>query len=39
MASQDNYKFRVAAFEPRNKDNLATPQERTFLEKFKAFSF
>jgi len=35
-AEQENYKFRVFSDEPRNKDNLATPEEMAIFKQFQA---
>jgi methyl-accepting chemotaxis protein len=35
-AEQENYQFRVASDEPRNKENLASPEERVIIDKFRS---
>jgi len=35
-SAQENYKFRVASDQPRNKDHQSTPEETAIIEKFKA---
>lgn len=34
-ADKENYQFRVASDEPRNKDHTATPEERAVIDRFK----